>query len=69
MDKVFAYLVKLWEDDAFIPLTSTVKLASATADFKGKTGGAAVKSSRMWWWKQHGGHYEVYYDWRLTGRK
>jgi hypothetical protein len=65
MDRLFDLLVRWWEDDMFIPLTSTAKLTGASADFKGKVGGTATTSPRMLWWKQHGGHYEVHYDWRL----
>ena len=28
-----------------------------------------LTSPRMLWWKQHGGHYEVHYDWHLYAKK
>ncbi len=69
MDKLFDLLVRWWEDDIFIPLTSTAKVLGASVDFKGKAGGTAITSPRMLWWKQHGGHYEVHYDWHLYVKK
>lgn len=65
MDKLFGLLVRWWEDDMFIPLTSKVKVHSPTADLNGKVGGPAVTSQRMFWWKQHGGHYEIHFEWAL----
>ncbi len=66
MDKGFAYLVRIWEDDAFTPVTSTIELDGPDRDLNGKRGGTAVTSARRWTWKQHGGHYQLYLDWHLT---
>ena len=66
MDKGFAYLVTVWEDDAFTPVTSTIELDGPDRDLNGKRGGTAVTSARRWTWKQHGGHYQLYLDWHLT---
>ena len=65
VDSVFGLLVRGWEDDMFTPLTSKVKVHSPTADLNGKVGGPAVTSQRMFWWKQHGGHYEIHFEWAL----
>ncbi len=65
MDKLFDVLVSWWEDDMFVPLTSTAKVLGPTVDFKGKVGGSAVTSQRMLWWKQHGAHLEFHYEWGL----
>jgi hypothetical protein len=66
MDKLFGLLVTWWEDDMFIPLTSTAKVLGLTADFKGKVGGTAVTSPRRLVWKQHGAEYEFHYEWVLV---
>ena len=69
MDKLFDLLVRWWEDDIFIPLTSTVEGARRERRLQGQGRRAAITSPRMLWWKQHGGHYEVHYDWHLYVRK
>lgn len=57
-------LIGWWEDDVFTPLTTDVMLARpATEDSSG-----IVKTTHFWW-KNHGGHYEVHYRWRLTDPK
>ena len=66
MDKGFAYLVRIWEDDAFTPVTSTIELDGPDRELNGKRGGTVVTSARRWTWKQHGGHYQLYLDWHLT---
>jgi hypothetical protein len=69
MDKLWEHIIRIWEDDAFVPLTSTVTRPNPRVDFKGTPLGPVTGSRRMWFWKQHGGHYELHFDWHLAKPK
>jgi hypothetical protein len=60
--KLFQWFKDWWEDDEFIPVTVSCTHAGINARW---ANGATDSPEGYIWWKGHGGHYEMYYDWRL----
>lgn len=62
VDSFFGWLIGLFEDDAFLPISASLSLKSIHDRFSGKTHG----SVGSWWVQGHGGRYEFKTDWELV---
>jgi hypothetical protein len=60
---VSGWLKDIWEDDYFLPVTVSTQVPSLDARWAGKT-----ESPEDWiHWTGHGGEYQLWYDWCMTG--
>jgi hypothetical protein len=62
VNRVFDFLGRLWGDDIFPPVMTSVSIASLTARWPG---GKTDSPEGVATFKGHGGHYRVAYDWRM----
>ena len=62
VNRVFDFIGRLWGDDVFPPVMTSVSIAALTARWPGgKTDSPQGVATFKW----HGGHYRVAYDWRM----
>jgi hypothetical protein len=61
VDRIFALLAQIWNDDIFTPRTLRVNIPSLSARWGGKTDSPEGTLT----YSGHGGTYQLTYDWRL----
>lgn len=62
LESVIQWLISIWEDDLFLPITVSATIQGFGHRWNGKTD----SPNFLVWWKGHGGHYRLRYDWRMV---
>jgi hypothetical protein len=62
---MWGWLISLWEDDVFPPITVALTRTSGLSRFQKES--AFDSYDQEVWWKGFGGHYTLKFDWQVTG--